>query len=183
MVAAVVAVGSPLAACLPGPTGITLHHALFPSVCHGSAWLAPHSPCAPCCHHPWAPLGGVLSCWESSQGSCWVWLYSTAMGHFWGFPSTCFPPPARHLSLTVPVLLSCRLQAILVPAVPSHLSPFLHRFTRVLCQMSHWGTLCFPGCHWPVLLWGSAVLWLWARSPHRHRAAHRDLLLQKLPGL
>lgn len=182
---AVVAVGSPLAARLPGPTGITLHHALFPSVCHRSVWLAHLSSSQPPC--PTLPpslgtLGWAPELLRELSGELLGLSLQHCNGSFLGFSFILFPSscqaPFSHCT-PAPELL----QAILVLAVPSHLISFLHRFTGVLCQMSHWGTLCFLGCHWPVLLWGSTVLWLWARSPHRHRAAHRDLLLQKLPGL
>lgn len=122
---AVPAAGSPLAACLLGPTGIMQHHLVFPSC---FAWVGtagsprlpihltprgcleapvPHAAFTPC---PWAHLGAILpGCLESSRGSCWVWLSSTTTNHFWVF----LQPASLSLpSTTSPracLLLSCRL--------------------------------------------------------------------------
>lgn len=156
---AVLAAGSPLAACLLGPAVITLHCLVFSS-CFARVSTA-GLPQLPICLTPRGCLIALVphAALNMSLGMLWcIWLSSTTMNHFWVFTSTCFPSPTRYLSL--PTLACCRLHVLL--AVLSHLTSLLPRSARVLCQMSHRGTLCFAGCHWLVLLWGSTVLWLWA---------------------
>ncbi|KAM4886271.1 myelin proteolipid protein isoform 2-T2 [Sylvia borin] len=41
------------------------------------------------------------------------------MDHFWGFPLSCFPPPARHLSPIALLLLSCPKQSLCWQSCPT----------------------------------------------------------------
>lgn len=126
---------------------------------------------------PQASCAAILpKCLESSPGSRWLCLPSTTRRHFCSIPLS---SPRLLASSRLPLSWGSSGAELCPSQKPSPAG----RSAGVLREMPHRGTLRLAGGHRPVLLRGSAVLRLRARSPDGHRAADRDLLLQKLPGL